>query len=326
MNFKNELEEKAFRIAEILLGSTVELQHNKVIKIETAVMPETASFAGPPKKEIDVLVAKLRSDPDIVLLVSCKEFEGKAEPAHVQEWVAVVKTMSKYSDKTRYLGLVLSPSGFTSGCEAWASTHNLGLIPPIKGNRMTFPREMALKMYERALWGIAKRVKLAYEDLLQEPAFFDLTFRLVADFEGHLEAETDSRYRLMPGDWASSFGEMINMVRGRAIVQLCSKDGGPILLLDNEMFVHGAGDRISFGKPHPGDLTDGLDLQCFKNFSGQTTDIEALRQHVKGRFVTSAADFRTYLELGVDSKFNLGLHPNGLHIVSVEHPSDADVL
>lgn len=39
----------------------------------------------------------------------------------MQEWAAVIKTMNRYSDGTLYFGLVVSPSGFTNGCEAWAT-------------------------------------------------------------------------------------------------------------------------------------------------------------------------------------------------------------
>ncbi len=65
------------------------------------------TFVGPPKKEIDVITANIGN---ITLLISCKDFgSSKAEPAHVQEWIAVANTMNAYSAGTKYLGMVVSP-------------------------------------------------------------------------------------------------------------------------------------------------------------------------------------------------------------------------
>jgi hypothetical protein len=123
MNFKNGLEKRCFEIARRILGPSVEVEHNKSFQIESALFPEVAAFKGPPTKEVDVLVAELPSDPKVILLVSCKELSRRAEPAHVQEWAAVVRTMNNYSKGSLYLGLVVSPTGFSSGCESWATSH-----------------------------------------------------------------------------------------------------------------------------------------------------------------------------------------------------------
>src|ERR1700683_3785898 len=111
MSFKNELERRCYEIAERALGHGITIEHNKSIRIETALFPEVASFKGPPAKEIDVLVAELLEQPKVVLLVSCKSLSRRAEPAHVQEWGAVVNTMNRYSNGTLYFGLVISPTG-----------------------------------------------------------------------------------------------------------------------------------------------------------------------------------------------------------------------
>jgi hypothetical protein len=125
MSFKNELERRCFEIAVRALGGGVTIEHNQTIQIETALFPEVASFKGPPAKEVDVLVAQLLAQPKVVLLVSCKMLSRRAEPAHVQEWGAVVQTMNRYANGTLYFGLVVSPTGFTNGCEPWATSHNL---------------------------------------------------------------------------------------------------------------------------------------------------------------------------------------------------------
>jgi hypothetical protein len=165
---------------------------------------------------MDVLVAELLDRPKVVLLVSCKRLSRRAEPAHVQEWCAVVQTMNKYSDSTLYFGLVLSPTGSTSGCEAWATSHNMGIVPSLKGRRLAFSEETVLRMFERVLLGLRARVRLQVDDLKAAPSFFEFVYHLVTDFEGHQEVASDGRYFLVPQGWVSSFGEMYSTIAGRS--------------------------------------------------------------------------------------------------------------
>ncbi len=204
MTFKNELERRCFEIAEHALGSGVTIEHNKTIQIDAALFPEVAAFKGPPAKEIDVLLAELLDRPKVVLLVSCKLLSRRAEPAHVQEWGAVVQTMNKYSKETAYLGLVISPTGFTSGCESWATSHNIAILPPLKGKRLAFNEETVLRMFERVLVALKKRVRLRFDDLHTAPEFYDFVYRLLQDFEGHQEIASEGRYFLRPQGWLSS--------------------------------------------------------------------------------------------------------------------------
>ena len=118
---------------------------------------------------------------------------------HVQEWGAVVQTMNRYSDDTLYFGLVISPTGFTSGCEAWATSHNVAIVPPLKGRRLAFNQDTVLRMFERTLVALRARVNLRVNDLRTAPAFFDFVYRIVADFEGHQEAEGQSLLVDPPG-------------------------------------------------------------------------------------------------------------------------------
>src|SRR5687767_504086 len=85
--------------------------------------------------------------------------------------------------------MVVSPTGFTSGCEAWATSHNLGIVPPLKGRRVAFVEETVFRMLERVLLALRSRVRLRVDDLTTAPAFFDFVYRIVADFEGHQEVE-----------------------------------------------------------------------------------------------------------------------------------------
>jgi hypothetical protein len=323
MNFKNELEERCFQIARGTLGPTVRLEHNKRLEIESALFPEVAAFKGPPTKEIDVLAADLHDGPKITLLVSCKEFAKRAEPAHVQEWAAVVRTMNNYSNGTLHLGMVVSSKGFTSGCEAWATSHNLGLIPPLKGKNIAFAPDTVLRMFERSLIALHKRVQLKAGDLAEAPAFFDFVYSLIADFEGHDEAAQDGRYYVFPQHWVSSFGEMYSCLAGHQVQDiLVTEDGATILQLSGGVSCRFTGSTVEFGsgiapgRPLPGPV-------CLKNVEGEPCTLDFVRSVVANLSVTSAADLGDYIEFGIDRRFNLGMHIRGFHIVSTENPVSA---
>ena len=322
MNFRNELERRCFEVAERALGGGVTIEHNKTIQIESALFPEVASFKGPPAKEVDVLVAELLDQPKVMLLVSCKLLSRRAEPAHVQEWCAVVQAMNKYSGGSLYLGLVLSPTGFTSGCEAWATSHNVGIVPPLKGRRLAFSEETVLRMFERVLLALRARVRLQVDDLKAAPAFFDFVYRLVADFEGHQEAASDGRYFLVPQGWVSSFREMYTAIAGRAVEDLLAVEGATVMKLSGGIGLRFSGVRVDCGKDQQivqGSLTTP---QCRKNIDMEPCTFDLIRTIAVGKSITSAGDFGNYLELGLDQRFNLGLHQVGFHLISTENPME----
>jgi hypothetical protein len=322
MNFKNELERRCFEVAERALGGGVTIEHNKRIQIESALFLEVASFKGPPAKEVDVLVAELLDQPKVMLLVSCKLLSRRAEPAHVQEWCAVVQAMNKYSGGSLYLGLVLSPTGFTSGCEAWATSHNIGIVPPLKGRRLAFSEETVLRMFERVLLTLRARVRLQVDDLKTAPVFFDFVYRLVADFEGHQEAASDGRYFLVPQGWVSSFGEMDTAIAGRAVEDLLAVEGATVMKLSGGIGLRFSGVRVDFGKDQQimqGSLTTP---QCRKNIDMEPCTLDLIRTIAVGKSITSAGDFGNYLELGLEQRFNLGLHRVGFHLISTENPME----
>jgi hypothetical protein len=320
MNFKNEFERRCFEVATSALSSGVSIEHNKTIQIDRALFPEVAAFKGPPAKEVDVLVAELLHQPRIVLLVSCKLLSRKAEPAHVQEWCAVVRTMNKYSDGTLYFGLVVSPTGFTSGCEAWATSHNLGIVPPLKGRRLAFSEDTVLRMFERVLIGVGARVRLAIDDLKTAPAFFEFVYRLTQDFEGHQESVSDSRYFLCPKGWASSFGEMYSAIAGHTVEDLFGVEGATVIRLSRGIGLRFGGNRIDFGNEPA--LLQGQPTTpiCHKNIEMEPCSLDFVKSVAIGKSLSSAGDFGTYFEVGLDHRFNLGLHQMGFHLFRTENP------
>jgi len=322
MSFKNELERRCFEVAERALGGGITIEHNKTIQIDSALFPEVASFKGPPTKEVDVLVATLLDQPKVVLLVSCKLLSRRAEPAHVQEWGAVVRTMNNYSDGTLYFGLVLSPKGFTSGCEAWATSHNVGIVPPLKGRRLAFSEEIVLLMFERVLIALRARVRLQVNDLKAAPAFFEFVYRLVADFEGHQEAASDGRYFLFPQGWVSSFGEMYSEIAGRTIEDLLAVDSATVMKLSGGTVLRFSGIRVDFGKDPQIALGSPATPQCWKNIDMEPCTLDFMKAIAVGKSITSAGDFGDYLEVGLAQRFNLGLHQIGFHLISTEIPME----
>jgi len=257
----------------------------------------------------------------VVLLVSCKLLSRRAEPAHVQEWGAVVQAMNRYSGGGLYLGLVVSPAGFSTGCEAWATSHNVGIIPPLKGRRLVFDEETIFRMFERTLNALRARVRLRIDDLAIAPAFFDLVYRLVADFEGHQEAEVSGRYLLLPHGWASWFGEMYRVIAGRAVMGLRAVKDGTALRLSDGFVLRFTQTRVQFG-PEPQEEGGAIHpaLWCRKNIEMEPCTLDFIRSIVLGKQITSAGDFGNYLEVGLDGRFNLGLHRDGFHLVSTENP------
>lgn len=320
MKFKNRLEEDAFHIAQRLYGNRATVEHNKPIRIENALLPAVTSFSGPPKKEIDVLAAEILKTPKIDLLVSCKEFDGtRAEPAHVQEWASVINTMSKYSGGTRYLGLILCPTGFSKGCEPWATSYNLGLIPPLKGKLLGFPYSTSLRMFERTLKAISKRVLFPHDGLFIPPEFYNFCFTITGDFEGFENATTlgkKERYFLVDSGWRSSFGEIVTTFVGKKIIEIISGIDYLGINVEGDITFKIYDDRIVFGKE--GVRTSELTVipTGHKVIPNETCSFDYIKNAVVGGTITSACDAGSYFEFGIDGKTNLGFHPPSLLTVT----------
>lgn len=327
MKFKNDFEKKCFEVTQSILGSSACMEHNKVVRIENALYPEVASFKGPPAKEVDVLVVELMASPKVTLLISCKDFSKRAEPAHVQEWAAVVRTLNGYSNGTLYLGLVISSKGFTGGCEAWATSHNLGLIPPLKGKSISYSPEAVFSMLERVVRALQKRVHINHSDLMSAPGFFDFVYSLISDFEGHEEVSKSGRFYSYPNGWVSSFSEMYSSLAGRVVEGLIFTDKGvATVCLSGGISCSFDGGKIEFGSGVGVDSDCMANPRCIKNFQGDSCDYDFIKSTSLGLPISSAADFGSYIEFGLDGRFNLGLHPWGFHIFSTQNPVEDHLL
>lgn len=324
MSFKNRLEEQCYNIAKERLGQSVSVEHNKKIQIERALYPEVASFSGPPTKEIDVLTTSFPAKPEIVLLVSCKQLSGKAEPAHIQEWGAVVQAMNKYGNGTVYLGLIICPSGFTKGCEPWATSHNIGLLPPLKGKSLAFSEDTVLQMFNRIIIALNKRLSFSFDGISTPPTFYDFVYSIVADYESYNEAISSGRYFQVPKGWLSTFGEMYSTVANRTIDDLFAVEGATVVKLSGGVTVRFKGNSIDYGT----EINIGSEVvpACYKNLEKEPCDFDFIKSIVKGLKITSAADFGESIEYGLDDRYNLRFYLNAFQLYSTENPIEAHLL
>lgn len=329
MNFKNALERNLFEAATRVCGANASIEHNKTIEIEVAVTREVASFAGPPKKEIDVITAGFKQSPDVKMLISSKDFgNSKAEPAHVQEWAAVVKAMNQYSGGTKYLGLIISPSGFTRGCEPWASAYNLGLIPPLKGKKLSFPLNTTIQMFERVLAAFDKRIHFPHEILFDAPHFYEFVYEITEAFEGRDEAIKDSgdRYKLLPMAWVSSFGEVYRTLKGKSIQDVEVTATGLCVHFSDDLLFKVVGEQILFGPDGKSCGGQAVPITCEKNFFGEPCSFEFLRDLVVGQSVTSAGDWGHRFEFGLTDDLLLAIEPERLQVYRTRNPPDENLL
>jgi hypothetical protein len=328
VKFKNELERRMFEIAQRVCGKEASIEHNKVLRIEIATSPEVASFVGPPKKEVDVITAGFRTSPDLKVLISCKDYQNSAEPADVQEWAAVVKAMNKYSGGSKYLGLLVCPSGFTSGCEPWASSYNLGVIPPLNGKKLKFSEATSDQMFERFLVALGRRLHFSYQELLEPPQFYEFVYQLTEAFEGRDESakQYGERYTLLGKGWASSFSELVRTFMGKAIQEINVTTEGINIRFSDDLAFQMIGTQIRFGRRDAAIGGQPVAINCEKNFLGQPCSIEFLKGIVLGQKMTSAGDWGDRLEFGLTDDLMLAIEPARLQVYRTRNPPEQNLL
>jgi hypothetical protein len=329
VNFKNELERQTFEIAKRICSGAACIEHNKTLRIEDATSREVASFVGPPKKEVDVITAGFDANPDLKLLISCKDYAtSKAEPSDVQEWAAVLRTMNKYSSGSKYLGLIVCPSGFTSGCEPWASSYNLGIIPPLKGKKLAFLAETCAEMFERVLTAFRKRLYFPHDDLLDAPQFYEFVYRLTEAFEGrdNLRSEYGDRYRLLDRGWISSFSEVVRTFMGKALQDIKVTTKGIYVKFSDDLSFRMIGSQIQFGRDDGTVEGTAVAIKCEKNFFPEPCSLSFLTALVLGQKMTSAGDWGERFELGLTDDLILAIEPERLQVYRTRNPVDENLL
>jgi len=298
-------------------NNSTQIEHNKVVVIEDKTSKSTISFTGPPKKEIDILSIALSNDANIQLLISCKDFaNNKVEPEHIQEWCSVINKMNKHSTKSKYIGIVISSSGFTSGCETWASSDNIGLIPPIKGNNASFDKKYVIAMFKRFSTALSKRLKFPFEDMFVAPNFIDFCYSVTADYEGFITSETTNRFKILKKEWNSNFSELVHFIIGKRITSFFYANKEFIIILEKTYIVRYSENTVHFGQIENEICKDEGTPTCTKNLRKESISFEKVKELIIGKKITSAADFQSYIEFGINKEINLGLiSPDQIHIM-----------
>lgn len=214
--------------------------------------------------------------------------------------------------------MVVSPSGFTSGCEAWASTYNLGLIPPLKGKKIYFRENN--RIFERVIRALIKRVQIHYNDLLKPPGFYEFVYRMTADFEGYEEeTEKGSRYIIANKGWVSSFEEMYSTLRGEKIIEVIGTTSIAGLKLEDGLLFYLKDGQVFWGKDDSNvDSMENVNLKCMRNLPPEDCTCDFIKECIVGRSITSAADFRTHFEFGIDNIYNVGFLQGSIYIISTQ--------
>ena len=178
-------------------------------------------------------------------------------------------------------------------------------------------------MFKRAILGFKKRLNFPFEELYQPPYFYDLIYNLTSDFEGFEEnaREYGNRYFLLPQKWHSSFGELVQICIGKRIKSIIS--GGNYIglqFIDDSIFLL-KGTQIHFGNLPSFSSANEIEPDCYKNISMQKCDLGFVKKLILNKTISSAGDFGTYFEFGIESIMNIGFYPNNeIHIVSTVNP------
>ncbi|AEO47162.1 hypothetical protein F11_03460 [Rhodospirillum rubrum F11] len=324
MKFKNKFEEDVFATAHKHIANA-RIEHNKVVKVASTHHPEIASFSGPPKKEVDVIVADIGG---VTLLISCKDYSKAASPGDVQEWDSVVKAMNQYGGGRHYVGIVICSSGFSEGCEPWASAANLMLIPPYRPESDKLERHQIFSMLNRVLGALQKRIAISTNGLFEAPNLYDFGFKLTDGFEEMWRRKKESqRYEFGEERWISSFSELVNNVVGKNVVGLKATDNSVIVTLDPPYWVSVGIDKIHHSRNQIFAQEKSDEFQCRKNMMEPSPCTKSLVDEIcVGRAISSACDWGDSLEFGIDGKFNLRIFSSMLWIYSTENPPEAHML
>jgi len=109
-------------------------------------------------------------------------------------------------------------------------------------------------------------------------------------------------------------------ITDHVVEDLVAVEGASVLKLSNGLILRFEGNRVDYG--HAAELENGVRVKpdCRKNIEMESCTFDFIKSIAVGKRITSAGDFGTYIEFGLDQRFNLGLHVDGFHIFSTETP------
>jgi len=115
---------------------------------------------------------------------------------------------------------------------------------------------------------------------------------------------------------------MYTAIAGRAVENLLAVEGAKVMKLSGGACLRFSGIRVDFGKDSQIAQGPLAMPQCRKNIDMEPCTLDLIRSITVGKSITSAGDFGNYFELGLDQRFNLGLHQVGFHLISTGNPME----
>src|SRR6266545_5695685 len=108
---------------------------------------------------------------------------------------------------------------------------------------------------------------------------------------------------------------MYHAIARRTVRDLWVEQGVTVVRLSGVVMLRFGAGHIEFGHgPQTVQDTPSSPPRCCKNIEMEPCTLEFVRSIAVGTSITSAGDFGTYLEVGLDQRYNLGLHEFGFHI------------
>jgi hypothetical protein len=102
------------------------------------------------------------------------------------------------------------------------------------------------------------------------------------------------------------------------------EDGAPkgatVIKLSGGVTLQFRQSQVQFGHDPRIEPDTPLIPECRKNIEMEPCTLDFVKSIAIGKPITSAGDFGSYLELGLDHRFNLGLHEQGFHLISTQNP------
>ncbi|GAH57177.1 unnamed protein product [marine sediment metagenome] len=115
---------------------------------------------------------------------------------------------------------------------------------------------------------------------------------------------------------------MYSEIAGRTVEDLFAIEGATVMKLSGGTGLRFSGIRVDFGKDPQIALGSPATAQSRKNIDMEPCTLDFIKAIAIGKSITSAGDFGDYLEVGLDQRFNLGLHQIGFHLISTENPME----
>jgi hypothetical protein len=99
-------------------------------------------------------------------------------------------------------------------------------------------------------------------------------------------------------------------------------EGATVMTLSGGVGLRFSRVRMDFGKDPQIAQGSPATPQCRKNIDMEPCNLDFIKAVAVGKLITSAGDFGNYAEVGLDQRFNLGLHQVGFHLFSTENPME----